>query len=216
MRFSVFLLFALLLWACGSRPEADSSRNRLNPEEVQGYIVPLDSIAAPKQIQVDEGKLKKIPAGQPRVIPTNTNLHPAGTPEVLVAGIPRISVPGTDSFALPKEVPAIHKPVLAGIPEVVAAKEAYIKDQNPESFSIFTKRQGLKHNSIRCILQDRSGNLWFGTDGNGLVYSGDSVVIDALGNVHYAGESLEIVKTYTLNAAELFETRKVLPFLKDA
>jgi predicted amidohydrolase len=55
-----------------------------------------------------------------------------------------------------------------------------------------------------------------GTDGNGLVYSGDSVVIDALGNVHYAGESLEIVKTYTLNVAELSETRKGLPFLKDA
>ena len=58
------------------------------------------------------------PAGQPRVIPTTTNIHPAVTPKVVIAGVPQIYTPGQDSLLLPKTVPAIDSPFIAGIPEV--------------------------------------------------------------------------------------------------
>jgi hypothetical protein len=128
-----------------------------------------------KVILVDESKLKKIPAGNPKVVPTNTNVHPAGKPKVVLAGKPRVIVPGTDTFSLPKKVPAIDSPFVAGIPEVTLAKDPHINDNNPQSFSSFSKLQGLKHDVIRYMLQDKSGNLWFGTQGGGVSkYDGQS------------------------------------------
>jgi ligand-binding sensor domain-containing protein len=48
------------------------------------------------------------------------------------------------------------------------------KDQNPANFSFFKVLQGLKHNNISCMLQDKTGNLWFGTDGGVCRYDGKS------------------------------------------
>jgi len=86
-----------------------------------------------------------------------------------------VCIPGQDTFSLPKTVPAVDRPFAAGIPEVVIAKDAFIKDQNPANFSSFSKLQGLKHGHIRCMLQDKSGNIWFGTAGGGVSkYDGKS------------------------------------------
>lgn len=54
-----------------------------------------------------------------------------------------------------------------------------------------------------------------GEDGNGLIYSGDSLMIDALGNGSSIGEGKEEVKIITLKMEELKSTREMLPFLKD-
>jgi len=140
-----------------------------------GYVVPKDSMAKPTVILVDESKLKKIPVGTPKVVLTNTNIHPAGKPKIILAGTPRVCTPGQDTFLLAKIIPAIDSPFTAGIPEVVIAKDAYIRDQNPENFSSFGKLQGLKHGNINCMLEDKSGNLWFGTLGGGVSkYDGKS------------------------------------------
>jgi ligand-binding sensor domain-containing protein/serine phosphatase RsbU (regulator of sigma subunit) len=130
--------------------------------EVKGYVIPKDSISEPKVIPA--GKPKIIKAGTPKIVLTNTNIHIAGKPKIVLAGIPRICTPGQDTFLLPKVVPAIDRPFVAGIPEVVLAKDAYSKDLNPQNFSSFGKMQGLKHSFVSCLFQDISGNLWFGTD----------------------------------------------------
>lgn len=54
-----------------------------------------------------------------------------------------------------------------------------------------------------------------GTDGNGLTYSGDSMVVDALGTVHGCTPSVEEIKTVELNYTDLITVRQQLPFLKD-
>ena len=54
-----------------------------------------------------------------------------------------------------------------------------------------------------------------GEDGNGLKYSGDSLLIDALGNESPLSEGKEEVKIVTLKMDELNSTREMLPFLKD-
>ena len=54
-----------------------------------------------------------------------------------------------------------------------------------------------------------------GTDGNGLTYSGDSMVVDALGTVHGCEASVEEIKTVELNYTDLMTVRQQLPFLKD-
>jgi hypothetical protein len=82
-----FCLLAFILFSCNSRKE-QKSINSSAPKaiEAKGYLVPKDSMATPKVILVDESKLKKVPAGKPRVVTTNTNVHPAGKPKVVKGG----------------------------------------------------------------------------------------------------------------------------------
>jgi len=55
-----------------------------------------------------------------------------------------------------------------------------------------------------------------GTDGKELVYSGDTLVIDPLGQVLYHLADEEDVNTITLSKEKLDEIRAQFPFLKDA
>jgi predicted amidohydrolase len=55
-----------------------------------------------------------------------------------------------------------------------------------------------------------------GNDGAAVYHSGDSMVVDTLGNVVYHQTDDEAIYTFTLNYEELQKTRTQLPFLKDA
>src|SRR6185312_10216376 len=55
-----------------------------------------------------------------------------------------------------------------------------------------------------------------GEDGNESYYSGDSTIIDPLGEIIYQKNKEEDVFTYTLQKEKINETRNQFPFLKDA
>lgn len=55
-----------------------------------------------------------------------------------------------------------------------------------------------------------------GDDGNGIHYSGESMVVDPLGEVLYTKKEEENIFTITLDKAHLEEVRAKFPFLKDA
>jgi predicted amidohydrolase len=55
-----------------------------------------------------------------------------------------------------------------------------------------------------------------GNDGNNIYHSGDSSVIDPLGEIIYQKSHDEDIFTCTLERARLEEVREKLPFLKDA
>lgn len=55
-----------------------------------------------------------------------------------------------------------------------------------------------------------------GNDGNDVYHSGDSMVVDALGNLLYHREHDEDIATIELNSEELKKTRRQFRFLKDA
>ncbi len=136
--------------------------------EAKGYMVPKDSMSLPENIPVDESKLKKIPAGNPLMVPVNNNVQLAGIHKVVIAGKPMIITPGTDTFLLPKTIPAIDSPFVAGIPEIFIVKDMSLKG----SFGMFGKQHGLKHHIVTCFLEDRSGNIWIGTAGGVTKYDG--------------------------------------------
>ena len=163
------LFLPLFIYAC-NQEQKEINEKHISPkiQKTKGYEVPKDSLTAPKIVFVDETKLKKVLAGKPEVIPTNLNIYPAGAPKIILVGKPRVCTPGKDSFLLPKIVPAIDSTFPAGIPTTILAKEMASKDQNPQNFSYFSKLQGLPHNNIFGLLEDRLGNLWFGSDGGGV------------------------------------------------
>lgn len=55
-----------------------------------------------------------------------------------------------------------------------------------------------------------------GKDGKDIYYSGDSMIINPLGEVVYTKQHEEDIFTYTLDPGKLEEVRSRLPFLKDA
>ena len=134
--------------------------------KANGNIIAKASTFPPRIVPV--GEVKSRLAGKPKVTQIISHEHSAGIPQIALAGNPRIFTPGKDSFRLPNIVSANGISVTAGIPEVVIVKDASIKDLDPESFSSFRILQGLKHNIIRCMIQDRAGNLWLGTYGGGV------------------------------------------------
>jgi hypothetical protein len=112
-----FLALIFIFCACHDNKETAGSYKGPRVVEAKGYVVSKDSMELPVVIPVDENKLRKITAGKPTVVSINTNIHAAGAPKVIPAGVPRVNTPGTGMFALPKTVPAIDRPFIAGNPE---------------------------------------------------------------------------------------------------
>ena len=156
-----------IIFSCSQNPERPLRLSTLKVVEAHGYEVPKDSMAKPEIILVRNPRVVK--AGNPKEVFAHTNVHKAGIPKVVKAGTPRICTPGQDTFSLPKVLTAIPNPFMAGVPEVVTAQKAYAKDQNPQGFSSFAKLQGLKDAEIICMLEDKNGNIWFGTFRAGVI-----------------------------------------------
>jgi predicted amidohydrolase len=55
-----------------------------------------------------------------------------------------------------------------------------------------------------------------GNDGNGIHYSGNSMIVDPLGEILYQKEIEEDIFTYTLQKEKLIEVRDKFPFWRDA
>jgi ligand-binding sensor domain-containing protein/serine phosphatase RsbU (regulator of sigma subunit) len=162
----VALLLFVFLLSCDNDEKKQEISFAPKVTEAKGYTIPNDSVQEPKKILA--GVPITIKAGTPKVNPTNLNVHTAGQPKIIVAGLSKINTPGTDTFLLPKTRITKGKTKPAGIPEVTIAKDAGAKDVNPANFSFYKTLQGLKNNNIRCMLQDKTGNLWLGTDGGGV------------------------------------------------
>ncbi len=81
-----------------------------------------------------------------------------------------------------------------------------------------------RSNAWKILLQARAienqcyvvGVNRVGTDGNGHHYSGDSMIVDPLGEIIQTESQREAIFTQTLDKSMLEETRTKLPFLRDA
>ena len=165
--FSFIFLFCITQYSCRQKEQSSYYDPGTPPVvKAKGYIVPKSGTVPPWIVPV--GEVKTVRAGKPKVTQIISHEHPAGIPEIVLAGAPRVFTPGEDSVKLPNLITAKGISVTAGPPEVVIVKDASIKDVDPESFSSFKILQGLKHNIIRCMIQDKTGNLWFGTYGGGV------------------------------------------------
>lgn len=173
-KFISFLLLPGIF--CCNQHQAEKHPGIFSPKvlAVKGYLVPKDSIALPQEILVDENKLKKIPASDATIVPVNNNIKIAGVPIEVIAGKSKLITPGRDTFLIPKKVRFIEKPFLARMPETFVAKDMTYKNQNSSSFSIFGKQHGLKHGIVSSLLEDKLGNIWFGTAGGVTRYDGRS------------------------------------------
>ena len=144
MKNLVYTLFLILVFtACNTGNKDESSFNNcfLKSIPAKGVWQIPDSFTKPQVIPIDESKLVKIPAGKPTVKPTNLNVHIAGAPKEILAGITKVT-PGTDTFLLTKTIRAIGKIKPVVQPEMVIAKDMVNKDQNPQNLAHMVNCKG--------------------------------------------------------------------------
>ena len=171
------LILAIVITSSCHQKEINTSP----PAKTNGTIVSLPVF------EIDQNSLTKITSGKngvpaplvlkarkPKSVAISSNILPNKKPQKIIAGKPIKSTPGVDSFLLPKIVPAIHNPIKSGIPKMVVAREPYLRDKNPYNFRSYGKLQGLLHEIVQCMLLDKFGNLWFGTNGGASKFDGKS------------------------------------------
>ncbi len=158
-------LLTLCLIACNTNTD-NSNKYKSHLFYSKGQKINPDSIEALKSVLAGPPLVKK--AGVPDITVLDSSVHNGIVPEIIDAGIPRVITPGTDTFQLPKYILPKIKLRPVGIPEVTFVKEGSAKDKNPGNFSYWGTLHGLKNTTIRSLAQDRSGNIWIGTNGGGI------------------------------------------------
>lgn len=166
----LFTLLALLPSCSSQKNNIDTTHELPKTATIKGYIVPADSLSEPVVIQAGKPEIVKV--GKLIEVPENSNISSAKEPKVVVPLPPVICILGKEGFLVPVPVKAVENPFFCKAPEVVLVKDAYIKDVNPQNFSSFSKLQGLRHDQVRALTQDKMGNLWLGTDDGLTRYDG--------------------------------------------
>ena len=173
----ILLLVFVVVYACSNKQEKKSRESQLKISKLKGVVVPEDSVLPPVVKVIDESTLQRTKLSKTTKSISQGYIFPAGAPNIVMVGEPNQITPGKDSIKRPFLFKSPGKVVQAGYPHVVIAKEPIVKDANHANFSFYKTLQGLKHNSIRCLLQDSKGNLWMGTYGEGIsCYNGKTFV----------------------------------------
>ncbi len=129
-----------------------------------------------KTVFTPAGKPLVTKAGAPTEFIANANVKKAEalTTFPVGANIKKIT-PGTDTFAVLKAVPITPTLSLCKQPVPVKAQPPRFKDASITDIQYLDVDQGMSSSMIKCIISDRTGNLWIGTKGAGVSrYDGQS------------------------------------------
>lgn len=148
--------------ACKESKVEDEKVSAPESKQIVGKVVDKSGVEDP--VTIVAGNPSRFYAKQlnKRVIHENSVI--SNPPVKLNVISTNIKYPGREGVPLPKVIPAKIKSVIAYPPARVTAKDAYVRDKNPYNFSSIAKLQGLRHDQIRSITEDSTGNLWLGTD----------------------------------------------------
>lgn len=164
----LLLFFGLVFCACREKTEELVTENP-RPHVLTAIPEVISPSADPVVVEVDESRLQKQNAGNPEVVLTNTNVHTAGTPVVVKAGAPIVSVPGSGSWTAPEVKPAIDTlRIPATSPAPASSLPFRMKDAASYNMQYLDVDQGLSSSYIWDIYEDHRGNMWFATDGGGV------------------------------------------------
>ena len=147
---------------------ADTLPNHTQRSDKGKWIDP-NLFAKPKSIPIKD-RLNTVPA--------RTHIHPAGNPKVVeLPDRLRMITPGKDGFSLPKIIPAQGKVSMVRHSEPVIALPPRFKDTPITNIQYLDVDQGLNNSFVISLIEDREGNLWFGSFGGGVSrYDGNNLI----------------------------------------
>jgi two-component system, sensor histidine kinase ChiS len=162
----IYLLIFLTILSCKPKQDEVSTVGLGLPAIERAISFPQKVFGAPDTLDIRN--VNRVWGRRPQSIPS-TNLTKGTLRENrVVAGAPIIVVPGQDTIPQALVVHVEDSLMLAGIPEPTPAKDPYFPSHNSQSFSYYTRLQGLHHDDISAVAQDRFGNFWIGTYGAGI------------------------------------------------
>jgi hypothetical protein len=130
------VIFVYILYAACTKQKEELPTSYFKPPkivEAKTYKVPLEKVVPPKVVPALG--MKKILAGKPETVHLKSNVFSAKPTRVVRAGPPKLILPNGEVYKLPKVVPAIDSPFIAGGREMILMKDLFIK-QNNESFEL--------------------------------------------------------------------------------
>jgi ligand-binding sensor domain-containing protein/serine phosphatase RsbU (regulator of sigma subunit) len=159
--------FLLLFASCKNSSQEIAETQKENAAALadsQSY-----SLATCKPIELKgkiiEGSAPKIvKAGTPEITSGFNNIHPVGKLKT-IDGVTGLDI--SDSIN-PTTIKANGREIICADPKIVVALLPGMREQNPIGFKFFDIAQGLNSSYIACMLQDKNGNIWFGTKGGGV------------------------------------------------
>lgn len=157
----LFLLFLIhSLWGQGDNPPAGIA------VPAGGKWVNPDSVAKPQVA----------PAGKPVETSFPSNTRPAGRPRIVqLQQEPGTITPGKHGVPLPIMKQAKGKIIPTRHPQPVPVLPLDLKNNAVADFQILSESQGMPSLLIGAMLEDRNGNIWFGTWNGGLnIFDGKS------------------------------------------
>jgi hypothetical protein len=166
--YRLLILLPAIIISC-IRPHEQSTHTKELFPRVSLLAALLSDIDLPDSLEtVKAGEPILIRSGDLYQMPSSTSLLENFSEQTILAGEPEISIPGENGLDLLFQLNAKDSIARSGIPDPVVAPAAYTKPDNPHSFSFYTRQQGMIHDDISAVINDRSGNIWIGTYGGGV------------------------------------------------
>ncbi|MDO8998126.1 MAG: two-component regulator propeller domain-containing protein [Bacteroidota bacterium] len=173
-----FFLFFISFISCNTNSVDDNhsrDKKHTGAESVKTQKYNPVSLHRAVSLPVLAGLPKVLNVSTPIVLPTNTNVHLVGEPKVVF--LPK-ELPTTtlrkDTSSTPKVVPANGKEIFCKQPVPVIAATPRFKDATIYNLQYLDVDQGMNSPYVRSILNDKNGNLWFGTKAGVSRYDGRS------------------------------------------
>lgn len=166
----------LFLGSCNNSPKEVAEKQSAITDTTSTQF---NSVSSCKPIELKgkvfkSGAPKIVKASSPEITSGFNNVHPVGKIKI----IEDIKSQNIGDSLNPSIVNAGGKQIACSNPKTVVALLPGMREQNPIGFKFFDISQGLNSSYISCMLQDKNGNIWFGTKGGGVSkYDGSEFII---------------------------------------
>lgn len=165
-----FFIGCCLIISCNNQFEkGKTEKSKSHKIKTSSYTAPKNKIIGPTVFLIEKSKLKKRKAGKPKSKPTNTNVCIVGKPLIEPVDYSKLKI--TFCSAKIDEVKRKNAgkttyPIKQTKP--VRALPFRMRDASTCNIQYLDVEQGINSSYIWSILEDKTGNIWFGTYGGGV------------------------------------------------
>lgn len=172
----ILYILVFITFSCNNSQKENVTKQFKNDIiSTEGNKKSKDSIVEPMIKVLDQKKLKKVVVGKPDIVKVKSRISKIGLPIILNAEKPKLCIPGTDTFAMPKLVQIKVNPIAVKQPKPTMSLPLRMNANANCNIQYLDIEQGLSASSILSIIEDKSGNFWIATLSSGLIkYDGKS------------------------------------------
>jgi len=168
---SFLALVLIFLPGCKMQERELTAASTVNAEgRIKGRVISSDSVLQPQVITAGEPELTRVFPKIPKQVSSNLGFYKNPVPLLMKA--PLIMKPGEGGLDTPDTIKAQFRSLVCKAPEIKLVKDPSVGNITTGSFAIYNKLQGLRHDQVRGMVQDSTGNIWLATDDGLIMYDG--------------------------------------------